>query len=408
MQTFAIFAIWLVLYSYYMEQIGTIQKGNGKRITVFCLGAGLLSLSVWLPAFFAWLCVGALFLLYDLFFDEEPFRSQWWRTVLPAFCFAAASALNGDRKLMATGAILFLFFLLLAAKREYLRVYNGALLALLYCLLTAFLWLIGGETAANLVVEEAYRSVFWWGGILAEVLLFLVVEGTLFSYKRGFEHQSERFQQQVMGHQYEEIKSIYINMRGWRHDYHNHLQVMKAQLALGNLAEARQYLDELERDLDRVDTYVKSGNLMVDAILNSKLSLAQQKEIAVNCKAQVPEQIPVEDVDLCVILGNLLDNALEACEQIPKKQRFLRVYMIVNKSQLYLSVQNAAKEELNFDERNYITSKRGNHGFGMKRVKAMVDKYEGYLNLANEPGIFAAEVTMPLKTAGSKTPDKAL
>ena len=154
--------------------------------------------------------------------------------------------------------------------------------------------------------------------------------------------------------------------------------------------------DELERDLDRVDSWIKSGNLMADAILNSKLSLAQQKKIAVNCKARLPENLPVEDVDLCVILGNLLDNALEACEQIPQNARFLRVYLAINGRQLYLSIQNSAKEELNFNERNYITQKRGSHGFGMKRVSAVVEKYEGFLNLANEPGIFAAEVTLPL------------
>ena len=66
------------------------------------------------------------------------------------------------------------------------------------------------------------------------------------------------------------------------------------------------------------------------------------------------------------------------------------------KHQLYLSVQNSAKEELDFDERNYISKKRGNHGLGMKRVKVLVDQYQGFLNLQNQPGIFAAEVLLPL------------
>ncbi|MDO4332547.1 MAG: GHKL domain-containing protein [Eubacteriales bacterium] len=391
------YAMWLILYNYYMEQIGTIQKGWGRRAALMGLGAALLMLSVWLPGVLAWLLVSGLMALYDLFFDEEPFRSQWWKVLAAGICFAAASAFPADFYFLANGPLLFLIFLFLAAKREYLRLSNGILTGILYCLFTGFLWLIGYGLSGKCGWEINFSNGLMWGGILMEALLFLVVEGTLFSYKKGFEFQTERFCQDVMGHQYEEIKSIYMNMRGWRHDYHNHLQVLKAQLALGNQEEAEQYLDELEQDLDRVDTYVKSGNLMVDAILNSKLSLAQQRQIAVNCKAQVPEELSVEDVDLCVILGNLLDNALEACEQIPVEQRFLRIYMIVNKSQLYLSVQNAAKEELDFDERNYITNKRGNHGFGMKRVKAVVDKYEGYLNLANEPGIFAAEVTMPLE-----------
>ena len=140
---------------------------------------------------------------------------------------------------------------------------------------------------------------------------------------------------------------------------------------------------------------------MMDAILNSKLTLAEHKGIAVNCKVQMPEQLEIADVDLCVILGNLLENALEACDKIPREKRFLRIYGIVNGGQLYLSIQNSAKEELDFNEQSYITNKRGEHGFGMRRVKLLVDKYQGYLNLQNEPGIFAAEVTLPLKKVQS-------
>lgn len=213
---------------------------------------------------------------------------------------------------------------------------------------------------------------------------------------RLVERKISRFQNDLVNRYYDEIEVMYRKMRGWRHDYHNHMQVMKAQLALGNLEEIQEYLNALEKELDHVDTLVKSGNLMTDAILNSKLTLARRQKIRINCNAKIPERISVEDVDLCVILGNLMDNALEACKQIAEENRFLRIYMKVNKSQLYLSIQNSAKEDPDFNEQNYITKKRGNHGLGMKRVQTAVEKYQGYLNLANEPGIFAAEVTIPL------------
>lgn len=79
---------------------------------------------------------------------------------------------------------------------------------------------------------------------------------------------------------------------------------------------------ELEKDLDSVDALVKSGNLMVDAILNSKLTIAKQKQIHVQCKAHVAKHIAIRDIDLCVIIGNLLDNAIEACEMLEEKERF--------------------------------------------------------------------------------------
>lgn len=257
--------------------------------------------------------------------------------------------------------------------------------ALLACVMAALgtLAAAGPPASAALALLSAFGS-------------YALVTGGYARLRRGFESSAERFQQEVLSRQYDEIRAIYLDMRGWRHDYHNHLQVMKAELAAAQLAELSAYLDELEADLDRVDTYVKSGNLMVDAILNSKLSLAERDGVAVTCKARVPDALTVDDVDLCVILGNLLDNAIEACAALPADGRWLRVYVAARGSQLYASIQNSAVEDPSFNQRNYISEKRGNHGLGMKRVAAVVEKYEGFLNLANEPGVFAAEVSLPL------------
>lgn len=257
--------------------------------------------------------------------------------------------------------------------------------ALLACVMAALgsLTVAGPPASAALALLAAFGS-------------YALVTGGYARLRRGFESSAERFQQEVLSRQYDEIRATYLDTRGWRHDYHNHLQVMKAELAAARLAELSAYLDELEADLDRVDTYVKSGNLMVDAILNSKLCLAERDGVAVTCKARVPDALTVDDVDLCVILGNLLDNAIEACAALPADGRWLCVYVAARGSQPYASIQNSAVEDPSFNQRNYISEKRGNHGLGMKRVAAVVEKYEGFLNLANEPGVFAAEVSLPL------------
>lgn len=399
-------ALWLILYWYYVEQVGCLEKGAGRRVIGFCLAALCLCGSLWYPLWFGWLLALGMMELYDLFFDEEAFARQWWRVLLPGLCMAGISALPGLCGKLGTAlpegylfcaheVVLYLFLLLLSRKRDSLSPVNGILTAVSFLALGVFSWVTGCTDLVEM--GDGLRGAFLWGGAALAALLFLTVEGTLFFYKKGYEFRTEQFRKELMEHSYGEIREIYMDMRGWRHDYHNHMQVMKAQLTMGNLEGIGAYLDKLERELDRVDTLVKSGNLMADAILNSKLTLARRQKISVNCKAELPERISVEDVDLCVILGNLLDNAIEACGRIEEGARFLRVYMRVNTSQFYLSVQNSARAEPDFDERNYISKKRGNHGLGMKRVKAMVDKYHGYLNLANEPGIFAAEVTLPLE-----------
>ena len=425
-----IWLIWLALYQYYIEQICDLQKGKIKRIALWgitggtALAVGIAPLAVpmgasaarWLTAV-GWLVIVLVFFLYVLFYDGAPFRQQWRKALAPGCMLVPAALAESPVSLVSVnGAVMAAFLLLLAYAegrgdfrgREAIygkgevcgtegscgrfrnirsfRIWSGPAYLAVYGILSLYLWKSRETADMELLL----------GVIAVELLFFLSLEGTSSSYRHGFEAQTERFQRDILSHQYEEVKEIYLNMRGWRHDYHNHLQVMKAQIAAGQMEEMKGYLDELEQNLEDVDTYVKSGNLMTDAILNSKLSLAEKRDIPVNCRAILPQELSIEDVDLCVMLGNLLDNALPPCEKIPREQRFLRIYMVVNKAQLYISIQNSAKEELDFNERNYISTKRGNHGLGMKRVKALADKYEGYLTLANEPGIFAAEVTLPL------------
>jgi len=193
-----------------------------------------------------------------------------------------------------------------------------------------------------------------------------------------------------------EVENIYRQMRGWRHDYHNHIQAMKG-LALGVSDALDAYLNRLDDDLTRVDTIVKTGNIMVDAILNSKLSLAQGRKIAVNAKAFIPEALGVTDIDFCVVVGNLLDNAMEACETIDDAGgRFIRVYIDVMGEQLYLSVSNSTRGRAKRTGGAYQTTKAGSHGFGLVRVDRIIAKYNGYLNRQNEEGIFATEIMLPL------------
>lgn len=203
-------------------------------------------------------------------------------------------------------------------------------------------------------------------------------------------------QGKFLAHQYEEIKNVYLNMRGWRHDYHNHIQAMKAYLAMGTHGDLEVYLNKLECELESVDHRVQTGNIMMDAILNSKVSIMLKHEIKVDCKVVLPDSLMIKDVDLCVMVSNLLDNAIESCLALEKKKRFIRIYAEVFSSQFYLSVQNSAVEDLTFNQKRYISTKRGDHGLGLKRVQFLTHKYGGYLNLQNEPGVFASEISLPL------------
>ena len=214
-------------------------------------------------------------------------------------------------------------------------------------------------------------------------------------FGRAIDRRIAAYQNDLITKHCDEVQNIYRTMRGWRHDYHNHIQAM---LAMTDNPEAlRKYLWMLNDDLTTVDTVLKTGNVMVDAILNSKLSLIRTKNIAVNAKAAVPENLSVSEVDLCVVIGNLLDNAMEACLRQPEgERRFVRVYIGTMKRQLYICVTNSAGE-VRKAGKTYLSSKKSNtHGFGLMRIDRLVDKYSGYVNRQNEPGAFATEVMLPL------------
>ena len=219
---------------------------------------------------------------------------------------------------------------------------------------------------------------------------------TVWVLLRRTDRRIAAYQNKLLARQIDEVQNIYLMMRGWRHDYHNHLQTLKARLDMGQIAESRAYLDSLEKDLDDIRALAETGNVSVDAILNAKLSLVLKKNIELNFKAEVPKELTVSDIDLCVILGNLIDNAMESCEKVTEGSRFLRLYIGVFKKQLYLSVTNATTETVRKIDAAYISTKRGNHGHGLKRIDRVVEKYGGYVNRQNEPGVFATEILLPL------------
>lgn len=202
------------------------------------------------------------------------------------------------------------------------------------------------------------------------------------------------YQNELIQKHCEEVQSVYKTMRGWRHDYHNHIQAL---LALnGDWEETRKYLWKLNDDLTTVDTVIKTGNVMLDAILNSKLTLIKSKEIDVNARATVPKEMSVSEIDLCTIIGNLLDNAMEACMELPNGERSIRVFIGVMKAQLYISVQNTSQTALKKSGGKYLSTKGEDRGFGLMRVDMIAKRCGGYVNRQNEDGMFATEVLLPL------------
>lgn len=204
------------------------------------------------------------------------------------------------------------------------------------------------------------------------------------------------YQRELIETHYQEVENMYRQVRGWRHDYRNHIQMMKVLAANGDLEGLKAYLDELDTDLNTVDTVVKTGNAMADAILNSKISLAKSRGIPVQVDAHIPVKLKMSELDLCCILGNLFDNAIDASLALPEDQRLIRVYMDMKGSQLYISFTNfTASKKLPKVGKRFRTTKGEGHGFGLVRIDSIIERLDGYLSRNSEDGAFTTEILIP-------------
>lgn len=210
-------------------------------------------------------------------------------------------------------------------------------------------------------------------------------------YRRIADYQSE-----LLETHYREVENMYTRMRAWRHDYRNHIQALKVLAANGDGDGLREYLNKLDTDLNTVDLVVKTGNAMADAILNSKISLAKSKDIAVVVDAQIPVKLKMSEIDLCRIIGNLFDNAIEASMELPVGDRLIRVYMDMKGTQLYISFTNfTAGGRRRKVGRLFMSTKGEGHGFGLASMDAVIDRLDGYISRNSEDGAFTTEILIP-------------
>ena len=215
-------------------------------------------------------------------------------------------------------------------------------------------------------------------------------------FSKKIDQQIASYQHELTETHYREIDNMYRKIRGWRHDYRNHIQTMKAYAASENWDAIKRYLDLLDDDLTTVDTVIKTGNPMTDAILNSKISLANARDVKVIADACIPVKLNLSEIDLCCIIGNLFDNAIEASMKLPEDQRVIRLYMDLRNTQLYLSMTNfTAGKKMKKEGKLFRSTKGEGHGFGLVRIDAIVERLDGYISRNSEDGAFTTEILLP-------------
>lgn len=211
--------------------------------------------------------------------------------------------------------------------------------------------------------------------------------------KRTYLKLVEMQEEQARRH-LDEVRSIHSEMRGYKHDFHHHLQTLKGQLEAGETDRAIAYIEQLDKNLQGVDTLLKTGNVTVDAILSAKIAQARAEGIAVTVQANLPRELTLSDLELSIVIGNLLDNAIEACRKA-EGEKFLRLTLRIKGNMLYFYLLNSAGKKQTKIGSLFRTGKSGAHGFGLHRAETIVRQHGGWVKYNSEDGAFTSEFLVP-------------
>ena len=215
-----------------------------------------------------------------------------------------------------------------------------------------------------------------------------------------YERQAEQSAQLRMREQYErhlksqvkhldEILLKQEELRRVRHDMNNQLVAIQGYFHEGDIAGGEAYVTSLLQNLQTPSSRIRTGNSALDAILSTKKALAESKGITVDMEVQISDQLPLEPVDVCVIFGNALDNAIEACDRITQGEKKINLVLVQREGKLLCHLTNTAP--INSSKDFSITSKsdKKNHGFGLVNLKESLEKYDSEPVIDYKDGLFS-------------------
>lgn len=212
-----------------------------------------------------------------------------------------------------------------------------------------------------------------------------------------YQYEQLKSAYQRKANQQREIEQLYENTRRLKHDMKNHIMVIASYLNSGEIEQAKEYLSVVLDNLNRVYSYIQTGNSVMNYIINTKLEYAQK--CGIPFKAEI-ENLPFNSmgsVDFSALLSNMLDNAVEASINAENKY----IYVSVCKKRGYdsITIKNKTDRSVITENPDLISDKHDQkaHGFGIKQIKSITAKYDGLIDIYEENSMFCIQVMIPSK-----------
>lgn len=218
--------------------------------------------------------------------------------------------------------------------------------------------------------------------ILANFSTFYLYDNITLMYEEIIEKAHLSSQIRYYNMQLELMQTSMRAIRSVKHDLVNHLSTISVLIDEGDNRQASEHIEKLTQACGEKREYAKSGNIVIDSIINFKLNEAEQENINVNVGLNIPEKLPLTSFDVAVILGNILDNAIYATKKLDDN-RSIELQIYLSKGRLIIKSTNTFTGQLKYENNEIITSKEDkiNHGLGLKNIKNTIKNYNGSLDI---------------------------
>ncbi len=416
-----VFILW-----YVPRLLGTrcYYKENLKMLVVPALLLTFELLTDYLfPGFDLPVLIGyiALSLLYALLICQK----QYFKAILATSSYILAimfvgsivymiiSSVTGDKALVLQGTesvprviylivcklteyAIYLCFISLFGKSESLNRQSGIFFSI-YLLLTVF-----GLSTVTVISVEDIEGVYNRPVLIITAVLTLSLFFVYFFVHKLMSLQRKEYEYTFIEEKIatdrmilEESNVTLENLHKIRHDLKNHFTVIRGLLDSGDISSGKKYIDDIFPKIDTMGDIINTGNSVVDYLINAKFTKNKDIHVMVSGNAGILNHM--EDLDIVCLMGNLLENALDAVEKMPSnKEKRVEVYFITqNNSKIILCKNTVNKPVLTNNEQLKTTKKGHGHGYGNKIIDSVTKKYKGFIEYSESDGMFCAQVILP-------------
>lgn len=240
------------------------------------------------------------------------------------------------------------------------------------------------------------------GFLIIFLFLIFLIRQIGNTYENNLKLELKLHQEQINQAQLKLMAQSMQNIQSWKHDYKNHMVTMTALAKEKCYTKLLDYLKKLQENLPEYFSSISSGNTAIDAIITNKLLLAKQAGIPFTYSIMLAGICPLSDLEITAILGNLLDNSLEACRKLLKQSQELspNIHLSIKpfRDMLQIQITNSSDGKYNVSNTNYLqtTKKQGSfHGYGIRHVQEIVKEANGIIKILPEPELFKVSILIP-------------